>query len=394
MAENKIRVLLIHAFPETTAYISALLGLERDVALLGSLTRGGEAPAKVAELQPDVVLMGSDLPDADSATLVRQIVSRHPRTGVVVLVASDDPEDLRRYMQAGARSFLVLPFSSAQLVETIREVHRRVQNIRVPVARPAPKPSPAQPAAPRARVVAVFGPKGGVGKTMLAVNLAIALRHRKERSVVLVDANFSFGDVHLFLNIKPEHTIIDFVERGAEGDLETLQRVLQKHSSGIYFLARPERPEHAEIVTADNFRRMLDLLGQAYEFIVVDCAASYDDRTLMVLDRSEAILLVVTPEVSPLFNASVFLDLAQALGYPKDRVRVVLNRHDSQSGISVSEAEAALGRPIEFRIPSRGRELLTTSHVGVPVVLAQPNSDISRCVNQIAEAVSKRADGK
>ena len=388
MSESKIRVLVVHAFPETTSYVSALLGLESDIALLGSVNTGHEAIKKTADLRPDVILVGSELADIDSPTLVRQLVSQSPGAGVIVLLGSDDPDQIRRYMQAGARSFLVLPFSSEQLVSTVREVYRRVQSARV--ARPAAGAA----AAVRGRTIAVFGPKGGSGKTMLAVNLAVLLRQSTDRPVVLVDANFAFGDLHLLMNAKPEHTIVDFIERGAEGDLETLQRILHKHSSGVRILVRPERPEHAEMITAENFRRLLDLLAQAYEFVVVDCHASYDERTLMVLDRADTILLVVMPDVGSLYNAGIFLDLTRALGYPRDRVRVVLNRQDSQVGISLNDVEAALSHPVDFRIPSRYREVASTLNVGVPIVISQPNCDVARGVAQIATYLVKRGDGK
>lgn len=389
MAGSKVRVFLVHPLPETASYISALFNLEGDLELVGAVADGKDAPARSAEAKADIVLVGADLPDADAAQLVRQIVSQQPRTGVIALVPSDDPELLRRFMQAGARSFLVVPFTSEQLTTTIREVNKRLQSARVVVREP--KPAVVQPSVPsvNGKTIAVFGPKGGVGKTMVAANLAVALRQLRGKSTALVDGNFAMGDLHLYLNIRPDHTILDFVERGQEGDLETLQRILQRHQSGLAFLARPERPEHAEMVTAEHLRRVLDLLSQAYEYIVVDCAASYDDRTLLVLDRAEMIVLLVTPEVGSLINATIFLDLAQVLGYPRERVRIVLNRFDSQVGISVSDAESALSRPIDFRIPSRGRDLASTLNAGVPIITAQPGSEVARVIGQIAEAVIK-----
>jgi pilus assembly protein CpaE len=282
-----------------------------------------------------------------------------------------------------------VPFSSEQLTSTIREVYRRLQNTRVVVRAPAPAtPAPAAPSV-NGKTIAVFGPKGGVGKTMVAANLAVAIRQLRGKATALADGNFAMGDLHLYLNIKPDHTILDFVERGQEGDLETLQRILQRHASGLAFLARPERPEHAEMVSAEAFRRVLDLLNQAYEYTVVDCATTYDDRTLAVLDRADTILLLVTPEVGALINATIFLDLAQVLGYPRERVRIVLNRYDSQVGISVGDAESAFSRPVEFRIPSRGRDLASTLNAGVPIITAQPGSEVAKVIGQIAEVVTR-----
>ena len=392
MADSKIRVLIVHGFPETTAYISALLGLERDIEFVGSVATGREALAKVGESKPDIVLMGSELPDGDSANVVRRVISKQPTLGVVALVPTDSPEEIRRFMQAGARSFLVFPFSSEQLVTTLRKVYERVQKMPAPVAAPA-APRPNIPA-PRGKVITVFGPKGGVGKTMLAVNLAVSLSQKGERQVALLDTSLYFGDLHLFLNIKPDHTVVDFVQLGPDADAETLQQIMQKHSSGISLLARPSRPEHAEMVSAEHLRHAIELMAQTYDLIVVDCPASYDDRMLMVLDRSDMIFLIITPEVGALYNAGIFLDLAQTLGYPRESIHVVLNRHDSQAGISVSDAEAALSHPVHFRVPSRGREMSTTLNLGVPISISNPNSDVSRSIGQMAEFIAKQYDGQ
>lgn len=392
MLENRVRVLLVHAYPETTAYVSALLSLERDISLVGTATSGAEGLRKVAETKPEVVLVGSDLPDQDSATLVRQIVTQAPRTGVIALVESDQPDELRRYMQAGARSFIIVPFGSEQLSSSIREVYKRVQTIRL-----APTPAPAALPAPTGRqgkLIAIFSPKGGVGKSTIAVNLAVALQRGGEKKLVLVDGSFSFGDLHLFLNIKPDRTIVDFIERGAEADLDTLQQILKKHSSGIAFLPRPVRPEHAEMVTIDNLRRVLDCLQQGYDLVLFDCSVSYDDRTLMVLDRADLIVLVLTPDVGTLYNATAFFGLARALGYDRGRIMVVLNRCDSQGSVSVKEVEETLGVSVAHKIPSRWRDLYSSLNAGMPVNASRPNSDVARVMSSLANKVMNYLDAK
>jgi pilus assembly protein CpaE len=392
MVENRIRVLLVHAYPETTSYITALLSLERDITLVGSAATAAEGLRQVGESRPDVVLISGDLPDQDSAPVVRQMVTQAPRTGVVALLDSDDAERLRRFMQAGARSFLLVPFGSEQLISTIREVHKRVQSMKV-----APTPAPVAPAVPagrRGKLVAIFSPKGGVGKSTIAVNTAVAMQRSNERQVVLVDGGFSFGDLHLFLNIKPDHTIVDFIERGPEADVDTLQMVLRRHSSGIAFLARPVRPEHAEMVTADNLRRVLDLLQQAFDMVVYDCAVSYDERVLMVLDRADLIVLVVTPEVGTLYNATAFYSLAKALGYHRERIMLVVNRYDSQGSVSIKEVEETLANPVAHKIPSRWRDFCSSLNSGVPLGMSRPSSDIVRVISDLAELIMKNVDAK
>ncbi|MCL5110027.1 MAG: response regulator [Chloroflexi bacterium] len=391
MAENRIRVLLVHAFPDTTAYITALLGLERDISLEGSVANGSAGLKQASEAKPDVILVGSELPDTDSAGLVRQITTKLPRTGVIVLVTADDPNELRRYMQAGARSFLVMPFSSEQLAESIRDVYRRMRSVKV-----AAEPRHSAPAgnAGQGKLVAVFGPKGGVGKSTLAANLAVALRRNAERKVALVDCSFSFGDLHLFFDIKPERTIVDFIDCGPDGDLDTLEQVLRRHSSGVALLARPVRPEHAEMITTDGLRHTLDVLTQGYDVTVLDCPASYDDRVLMALDRAHVIILIVTPDLGTLYNATTFLSLTRALGYSRERIMIVFNRYDSQGGASVKEVEDTLSHAVEFKVPSRWRDFSSALNSGVPYALSHPNSELARTLASLADMVLKKCDGQ
>lgn len=385
MGEDRISVLLVHPFSEVTDYISALLRLETDMTLAGTVTSARDAIKEAAKLRPNIIMVSSELSDMESPALVRQILQRLPYAGVIAIVTSDDQEEIRKHMLAGARSFLVFPFGSELLVQTIRDVYRRTKP-------PNGGPPPQQTTTEEGKVVAVFGPKGGVGKTMLAANLAVAMRNASKQRVALVDASFFFGDLHLFLNIQAEHTVIDFVERGADVDVETLERIMQKHSSGVHVMVRPPRPEHAEMINSDNLRRLLELTVKAYDWTIIDCSASYDDRMLTLLDRADVIVLVTTPEVGSLFNAGAFLTLAHALGYPSSRIHIVLNRHDSQVGISASDAESALAHPIEFRIPSRGREMATTLNQGTPIVSAQPNSDVSRAIISMADYMLKKLE--
>src|SRR5262249_28520855 len=204
-----ISVPLVHPYQETVRFISTLLTFERDINLVATCATGEEALRKVNELNPNVVLLANELPDMDCTNVIWRIASKALRTGVIVISTNESPEFLRRCMQSGARFFLVMPFNTEQLVGSIRDVTARMESERVartkrlqraPVAgalRGGPQAVETGP-----KTIAFFGPKGGVGKTTCAVNVAVALRLRTGASVALVDADFSFGDLPLLLNVK------------------------------------------------------------------------------------------------------------------------------------------------------------------------------------------------
>lgn len=387
--QDKIGILLAHSLAATRRHIASLLAALEDMALLAVASTGQEAVQRAATLHPDIVLVGSELPDMDSTEAMQQIVAKAPRMGVIVLATQEDHSYLWRCMHAGARSFLVAPFAGDELVAAIREVYARLQRERLAWEYEAAAPPGALARAP-GKNLAVFGPKGGVGKTTCAVNLAIALQVKSERRVGLIDADFSFGDMHLFLNMKPSHTIIDFVEHSAAADAGFVRRIMPRHETGLRILARPARPELAELITSDHIRRLLGLLTQAYDFVIVDAAVSYDERMLVFLDNAHLIFLVVTPEVGPIHNANLFLGLAQALGYEREKIQLVLNRHDSQVGISAADVERSLNHPIAFKVASGGRLVVTSVNMGTPFVLSHASAEVSRDIQQMVNFVLKQ----
>ena len=382
---DQIRVLIVDDIPETRDHLSKLLGFEKDIAVVGAAASGDEALEMAAGLLPDIVLMDINMPGMDGITATEQLSSRVPTAATIMMSVQGEADYLRRSMLAGAREFLVKPFSSDELTASIRQVHAREREKRdrmaVPVATAAHAGEPG-------RIVAVFSPKGGVGRTTIAVNVAVAAA-AKGGSVVLVDGSFQFGDVGVLLNLNPRtKSIADLVpELEGGGEPESLDTFVVSHSSGIKVLLAPPTPEMAELVTAGAVRRVLGTLRARHDLVVVDCGAAFNDATLGILDLADTILTVLTLEITSIKNIRLFLEVTEQLGYTRDKVRLVLNRADSALGIRVADVEHSLGRKVDHTVVSDGRSVVYALNRGVPFMIANKDAQVSIDIRRIADAL-------
>nr|MBA2373139.1 response regulator [Chloroflexota bacterium] len=343
---DKIRVLIVDDIPETRDHLTKLLGFESDIEVVGSAASGAEAIELAVKLTPDVVLMDINMPDMDGIAATEQLASHAPRAAVVMMSVQGEADYLRRSMLAGAREFLVKPFSSDELTGSIRQVNLRERAKATRISASAPATSSANgtgakgPAREPGQVIAVFSPKGGVGRTTVAVNLAVAAATDLGKKVVLVDGSFQFGDVGVLLNLNPKNkSIADLVPELATGDPESLETFVITHSAGIRVLLAPPSPEMAELITASAIKKVLETLRREADVVIVDCAAFFNDTTLAILDSADVILTMLSLEITSIKNMRLFLEVADQLGYEKGKVRLVLNRADSALGIRVSDVE-------------------------------------------------------
>jgi pilus assembly protein CpaE len=300
-------------------------------------------------------------------------------------------------MLAGAREFLVKPFSSDELVASIRQVHQRERQKadRVASTRPqAPTNGHAEPPRPvNGQVVTFFSPKGGVGRTTLAVNFAVAAATELGKRVALVDGCLQFGDVGVLLNLNPKNqSIADVAREMVSGDLGTLDSTLVDHSTGVRVLMAPPSPEMAELVTPDHVSRIIGALRATHDLVVVDCSPLLQDVTLAFLDQSDVVLTVLTLEITNIKNIRQFLALAEQLGYPEGKVQLLLNRADSGYGIRLQDVESSIGRKISHSVVSDGRTVVYALNRGVPFIVAARQTRVSEDVARLARTIVGAAE--
>ena len=383
---DRIQVLIVDDIPETRDHLAKLLGFEPDVEVIGTASSGADAIEKAIKLLPDVILMDINMPDMDGIAATERLSAQVPNAAVVMMSVQGEADYLRRSMLAGAREFLVKPFSSDELTASIRQVYSREKEKagRAVIAQAARTADPTM----EGQIVAVFSPKGGVGRTTIAVNLAVAAASELGKKVTLVDASFQFGDVAVLLNLNPKGKSMAELapELEAGGDPDSVETYTQAHSSGIRVLLAPASPEMAELITPAGVKRVIEILRQHSELVVVDCAAWFNDTLLGILDLADVVLAVLTLEITSIKNTRLFLEVAEQLGY-SHKIRLVLNRADTTLGIRVADVEHSIGRKVDHTIVSDGRAVVYALNRGVPFVLSNRESQVSQDVFRLAASI-------
>ena len=388
-----IKVLIVDDIPETREHLTRLLSLEQEIDVAGGAGSGEEAIQMALDLRPDVIVMDINMPGMDGVAAAEIITQRLPTSPIVMMSVHGEAEQLKRSLVAGAREFLVKPFSADEFSTTIRKVFERELARREQIVATLP----AVPSAVAGdigedngvhEVLAVFSPKGGAGRTTIATNLALAIQRETGGRVALVDANLQFGDVGVLLNLNPKNrSMLDAVEGGApDGDI--ISSVMVDHSTGIRVLLAPPTPEGADLVTPQYLRAMVDHLRATHNYVVVDLPSALNDHSLAVMDAADQIVVLTALEITTIKNVRLFLEVADQLEYDRNKIRLVVNRSDSAQGIRIGDVEASIRRSIDGTIVSDGRLAVLAVNRGVPFVVSHPDGALSRDVIKLARTLA------
>jgi pilus assembly protein CpaE len=385
-----IKVLIVDDIPETRDHLSRLLGLERDFDVAGVAASGEEAIKVAMELRPDVIVMDINMPGMDGVEAAEIISQRLPTSPIIMMSVHGEADQLKRAITAGAREFLVKPFSGDEFSESIKRVYERELARQTEFQASLPQVAPPSSAMVDGEheVIAVFSPKGGAGRTTIATNLAVALHRETGARVCLMDANLQFGDVGVLLNLNPKNrSIADAVETG-EPDGDIIDSVVVEHSTGIRVLLAPPAPEGADLVTPPFLRKIVEHLRATNDFVVIDLPSGLSDHSLAVMDVADTIVVLTALEITTIKNVRLFLEVAEQLDYGRTKVRLVINRADAALGIRIPDVEASVRRPIDGTIVSDGRLAVLAVNRGVPFVVSHPDSVLSRDVANLARTLA------
>ena len=387
---DQIRVLIVDDISETRDHLTKLLGFEKDIEVVGAAASGAEALEMAAKLLPDIVLMDINMPDMDGIAATELLAARVPSSAVVMMSVQGEADYLRRSMLAGAREFLVKPFSSDELTA----VHPPGPLPRAGEAGPDGRgrrldAGAARWRASRAGSSPSSAPRAASGARRSRSTSPSPRPWSRASEVVLVDGSFQFGDVGVLLNLNPKNkSIADLVpELEVGGEPDSLDTFVITHSSGLRVLLAPPSPEMAELVTPSAIRRVLEILRARADLVVVDCSAAFNDSTLAILDTADVILTVLTLEITSIKNMRLFLEVAEQLGYPADKIELVLNRADSALGIRVADVEHSIGRKVDHTIVSDGRSVVYALNRGVPFFVSNREAQVSQDVLRLARAL-------
>ena len=384
---DSIKVLVVDDIAATSEYVTRLLSFESEMNVVGTAVNGEDALRLAHQLHPDIVLMDINMPGLDGIETTERLTREVPGAATVMMSIQAEGDYLRRSMLAGARGYLVKPFKADELVEAIRKVHaRRVESNGHLVAVGPGMQQQADSGQP-GRVIALFSPKGGAGTTTVAVNLAAAMVNMGKR-VALVDADLQFGDVAVFLNLDPtKASFADVVAEISQDNPDAIEGALVRHNSGLSVLLSPPTPDTAELVTPAHMRTVLTRLSKTFEVVVVDCASYLNDATLAVLDMADQIVCPISLDIPAIRSVRVFIDVAERLGYPDDKLKLIINRADTNYGIRLQDVERSVGRKVEHVVVSDSRTAVQALNYGVPFVLGNKRAPVSQDVAGLGEAL-------
>lgn len=393
----KIGVLIVDDISDTRENLSKLLMFERDIEVIGTAASGPEALEASRKLNPDVVLMDINMPEMDGIKAAELLSSEMPGIGIIMMSVQGEQDYLRRAMLAGAREFLIKPFSGDDLVRSIRHVYRLESSKRAMAAQALQSPMHGMSSQNKqggtdelhqGRIMAIVSPKGGVGRTTVAANLAVALKLSTQKKVALVDGSLYFGDVGVLLNLLSSKTLVDAVEHIDELDADLLNDLMATHSSGVKVLLAPPQPEMAELITAEHMRRILVELSSHYDYVIVDTWPSFADTVLTAMDLADDILLVMTLEMTAIKDVKLYLEVVEKLNYPPEKVKLVLNRAGSAGGIKVEAVEETLRQKVLVGLSNDGVASLMAVNQGVPLVISAREHPFSRDIYRLARLLS------
>ncbi len=374
VAPTSIRLVFAEDVPQVSQHVRNLLSVQSQVKLLEVLSDGSKVVEATQQLRPDVVLVDLLLQGkVKGPELIEKLRDSGLEIPVVVLTVPQHP--LARDQARGIDAVLTLPFSGFELVNTLAHVLSARQAV----------------TSGACRVVSVFSPKGGVGKTTIAFNLAVSLGQLGVRTA-LIDGSLQYGDLRALLKVPSDvPSILDLpTDRVQESDL---REVMWKDPAGIDILLAPPRVEMAEMVTVRDVEKTISLLRRLYEAVVIDTPVVLSEITLSFLDASDVVLSIVTYDSTTIHNTIAVGEAFASIGYTPEKVQYLVNRTDSTGGISRDELARALGRKPEFEVVSDGRLVVQANNEGMPFVVSSPDAAVSRDIRRTAAALIGRPVG-
>ena len=361
--------------PDTDRVATLVAAAGNDPQVLRSLT---ELRTAIEHSNDETVVLGPGVDQQAALEFVAELRVATPLVGFVLVRERVDTSILSEALRSGVREVVAL----RDLAE-ISAAIRRSQDITQLLHHSA---GDVAPTGPQGKVITVFSPKGGTGKTTFAVNLAVDLARSGAGSVVLLDLDLAFGDVAISLQLDPKRSVADAVKLNQDWDDAGVRALLTSHPSGLQVLAAPDDPSLAETVGEETVRGLLAALTRQFDYVIVDSPPALSDVVLAAFDRSDHVALLTSLDIPALKNTKITLRTVEALQYPRDRFGLVLNRADSKVGLDAADVQKVLQTPVVGWIPS-SRDVPTLTNRGAAITAELPDHAVSRAIKETAAAL-------
>ncbi len=377
----KAKILIVDDEPNILRLVG--YSLEAEGYEIVTATTGAQALKALEDEQPELVVLDVMLPDMSGIEICQKL-RENPQTTdlpVIMLSARAQVADKVQGLKAGADEYVTKPVEAEEMTARVAALLKRRKHL-VQTLAPSRLPD-------RGQMLAVYGPKGGVGRTVVAANLAVALRKVTKKEIVLVDANMRLGDVGLVLGVSSKYGLDDLISRADDLDAGLIEDVLISHSSGISVLEGLPQISPNGGLEAASLAKVFAKLQEMFAYVIVDLSSVLDVSTQAILGLADRIVLVTTPEISALRNVQLFFELEESMKYPPESFLVVLNRYDLTVGIRVKDIEKIVRCKIASKIPSDGPLVVSSLEEGVPLVISHPRKPVAKSLFQLAETIAK-----
>ena len=328
---------------------------------------------------PAVAVFGPSMANDAGLAEAERLSRANPEIGVVLVTAELSTGLLQKALRAGVRDAVTTTAEEAQVRRAVERVGEAM------VARSLREPAPRERVEP-GRVIVAFSTKGGVGKSVIATNLAASLSLKQSRPVVILDADLQFGDVAVLLNVRPTNTTLDVAAAIDGADAEMMNGLLATYeATGMRVLPAPIEPSAAEQITPQQMLAIVHLLRTMFGFVVVDLPPHFDDFVLSLLEEADDVLMVASMDIPSIKNLKVGIQTLDLLSLTGGKMKLVLNRANAKVNLDVADVEKALGVPAEFRIPS---DIAVPQAVnrGIPVTIDKPRSAAALALEHLADS--------
>ncbi len=376
------RVVTICEAGSTQQQITSALTAQPEFQLAEILESTDKLVRQLRAVEPDIIIIDHILGGEPTLDIIDDLALQFPQAAVVAILPTSDPIMAQRVMLAGARGFVVQPFSQINLLSVLRRMVE-LENRRQPFKSTSvfSLPEAIRPL----RSVAVFSPRGGVGTTTIATNLAVGLAEETGAKVLLFEGKLFFGHLEVMLNIRGQNNVSDLVQHATHLDDNLIRDVINEHTSGIHVLLAPSNIQVAQGIRADDLYTVFVALSRMYDYIVVDNGSSLSEASVTMMDAVDRILLVTNPDLATLHDTSRFIQLSRSLGYAPDKILTVLNRAGVNGGVRQSDIEAVLHYELYAQIDNDPDAALRSLNRGIPMLVRYPRSPASRSLRAIAK---------
>lgn len=329
----------------------------------------------IINLAPSIVIADVSGNFNENYEIAEKIIAKLPSVKIIATASDYSTDIVIRAMRAGIREFLPKPLIKDNLLKSIDKFKNQIQG--------------SNDEENNSKVITVFSNKGGVGRTSLAVNLALELANITKEKVALVDLNMHLGDVTTFLDIKPSFDISYLIKKVDSADEEFMLSTLEQYqNTGMYILADPPYMEEAKKIQPVEVQKMIDKLRTVFPYIVIDTSSAFDNITVTALDNSDLILLVSTINVPSVRNCQRCLDAFDRLGYEEEKTKIIVNRYMENDDIKIEDVEKALDKNIYWRVPNNYYTIMSAINKGQPVSEINNDSNIAKCYRELATDIS------